>query len=305
MKELRPAPSLQTLDDLVETTFSVDGNDDVEFRLSKLDMSQDVVDDWEQFTLVFDGPEEMTLEGDMYRLVDEDGEWFDLTLSPTPGGSSDPNDVYYEAPLSREAFGRLATDGSGDSPETENAAAGAPQLSVEPYMGGISMFAGSFAPQGFLLCAGRTLQVQNYSALFSLLGTKYGGNGQTTFKLPDLSGRTPIGAGMGSGLSHRELGDSGGEENVTLTRDQMPRHQHGAQSELPVSRGQGNTGNPGRNHLARSDEVDIYADSTGANMSVETTVEDAGNNFAHDNMPPYLAINYVIAVRGVYPQRPA
>ncbi|WP_165874961.1 phage tail protein [Natrarchaeobius oligotrophus] len=304
MEELRPAPSLQTLDDLVETTFTADGDGDVEFRLIELDTSRDVIDDWEQFTLVFDGPEGTSLDGKMYRLIGEDGEWFDLSLSPTPSGSSDPTDVYYEAPVSREVSGRLATDESGDSPEAENAAVDASQLSVEEYIGGISMFAGTFAPKDFMLCDGRQLQVANYQALFSILGTTYGGNGQTMFQLPDLTGRTPIGAGHGTGRTHRELGETGGEEQVTLTTNELPTHNHGAQSTLPVSRSQGNTGAPGGNHLARSEDVEIYADSAGADMSVEMTIWDTGRGMAHDNMSPYLAINYVIAVQGYYPQRP-
>ncbi|RQG94475.1 phage tail protein [Natrarchaeobius chitinivorans] len=175
---------------------------------------------------------------------------------------------------------------------------------MEEYMGGISMFAGSFAPKGFMMCDGRPLQVQNYQALFSLLGTTYGGNGQTTFRVPNLTGRTPIGAGRGTGRTSRELGETGGAEQVTLTERELPAHGHEARSDLPVSRSLGNTGAPSGNRLARSDDVDIYAESTGGQMAVETTIGDAGGSAPHDNMPPYLAINYVIAVRGTYPQRP-
>ncbi|MEY7850464.1 phage tail protein [Natrarchaeobius sp. A-rgal3] len=304
MEELRPAPSLQTLDDLVETTFTVDGNDDVEVRLRELETSRDVVDDWEQFTLVFDCLGGTTLDGKMYRLVDKDGEWFDLTLSPTPNGSSDPDDVHYEAPLSREVPGRVASGGSGDAPKAENADVGAPQLSVEQIVGGIEMFAGTFAPKGFMMCDGRQLLLQNYNALYSLLGTTYGGDGQRVFRVPDLTGRTAIGAGQGTGRTPRDLGETGGEEAVGLTTNELPTHTHRAQSTLPVSRSQGNSGTPGGHHLARSEDVEIYADSSGADMSVETTIRDTGEGMPHGNMPPYLAINYVIAVQGYYPQQP-
>lgn len=307
MDELRPAPSLQTLDDLVETTFTIDGNDDVEFRLVELDTSRNVVDDWEQFTLVFDGPNDARPEGGMHRLVDADGEGFDLTMSPTPTVDPGSDELRFEAPFYRHKPG-YRTDGGSDD-VAERSSLGGAQLSVDQIMGGIEMFAGAFAPQGFMMCAGQRIQVSQNQALFSLLGTTYGGDGQRIFNLPDLRGRTPIAAGQSPGGRSYRLGEAGGSETVSLTVDEMPTHTHLVESDLPVSRSRADSTNPIGNRLglvtSSDGDTNVYTDEAGSgSMDVETNLRNAGGGQSHNNMPPYLTVNYVIATAGVYPQRP-
>ncbi len=161
------------------------------------------------------------------------------------------------------------------------------QLSADPIMGAISLFAGNFAPRGWLYCHGQLLPIQQYSALFSILGTTYGGDGQTTFALPDLRGRAPIGVGHGPGLTDRTLGEQGGTENVTLTVNQIPAHTHGV-----------------ANTVVRGSGSQINGAANGGTGSGATQTTGVGGSQPHDNMPPYLGINFVIAVEGIYPSRP-
>ena len=172
---------------------------------------------------------------------------------------------------------------------------------VEPYIGEIMLFAGNFAPQGWAFCDGQLLPIAPNTALFSLLGTYYGGDGQTTFALPDLRGRVPMhtGSGPGPGLSPRSLGETGGSEAVTLAAGQMPAHTHS----LQVDSANGTTASPGGALLARDPAgTPAYGvNATGA-LSAQA-IASAGGNQPHQNMPPFLAINYCIALQGAYPPR--
>ena len=308
------SPSLQQLIDHEGTTFSI-ANADTRLELETIDTSWDVTEGWERFTLVFDADEGTALEQTTHRLESGGLDPFDVTVSRTP--TLDTDRPRYEAVFNRRTPDRDAADllgssqeavsadrGDVDGPNSTDDASGL-GIGMEPYLGTVGMFAVNFAPQRYMRCNGTTVQVSQNQALFSLLGTTYGGNGRTTFGIPDLRGRTPIGIGAGNGPLSQELGETGGEEQVLLSTEEMPAHTHAARSELPVSRGGANSTAPVGHHLARSDDVEIYTDqSANASMSVDTDVGQRGQGMAHDNMPPYLAINYVIAIQGVYPIRP-
>lgn len=191
------------------------------------------------------------------------------------------------------------------------------------------MFAGNFAPRNWAICNGQTLTISENPALFSIIGTTYGGDGRTTFVLPDLRGRVPMGSGNGIGLSPRVIGRRYGSENVTLSEAQMPAHSHATETTISVSSGAaklkassevGTTNVPLNNYLAKpanlgrnsvnmyesradiemaSDAIEIDA----SRLSGETTVNLAGGNSAHNNIQPSLVMNYIICVNGVYPSR--
>lgn len=169
----------------------------------------------------------------------------------------------------------------------------------EPFVGEVRMFAGNFAPRGWAFCDGQLLAVSQNDALFSLLGTIYGGDGRTTFGLPDLRGRIPIHAGHGPGLSERRLGAKGGAEKVTLTVNQLPSHGH------PLS---GNTdlalqSNPQGEVLAAAQNVDYLAEEPQmVNMSSQS-ITNVGGSRSHTNLQPFLCIHFIIALFGIYPSR--
>lgn len=169
----------------------------------------------------------------------------------------------------------------------------------EPFVGEVRMFAGNFAPRGWAFCDGQLLAVSQNDALFSLLGTIYGGDGRTTFGLPDLRGRIPIHAGSGPGLSPRRLGAKGGAENVTLTVNQMPSHTHPMQASTAI----GVDSNPTGRLLAQSISTDLYTeDFSPANMN-SASITNLGGSRSHTNLQPFLCINYIIALFGIYPSR--
>ena len=172
----------------------------------------------------------------------------------------------------------------------------------DPYMGQVEMFAGNFAPRGWALCDGQLLSISQYQALFSILGTIYGGDGRTTFGLPDLRGRVPVHPGAGPGLSPRTPGQKGGEERVTLTKDQMPAHNH----LMYVNNAVGNAGLPANKVLATEAKTDKdYGDLPAPpSYTLDTNcISNAGSGQSHDNMQPFLCINFIIALEGVYPPR--
>jgi microcystin-dependent protein len=161
------------------------------------------------------------------------------------------------------------------------------------------MFAGNFAPQGWAFCDGQLLAVSQNDALFSLLGTIYGGDGRTTFGLPDLRGRVPIHAGQGPGLGSYNIGAKGGVENVTLTVNQNAAHSH----PLQATDNLGTTPNPAGSVSGKSTAVDAYfndAPSTPMNFNAITST---GGNQSHTNLMPFLCVNFIIALFGVYPSR--
>ncbi|GAA4625979.1 phage tail protein [Cellulomonas oligotrophica] len=173
----------------------------------------------------------------------------------------------------------------------------------EPFVGEIRMFAGTFAPGGWAFCNGQLMPLAQNTALFSLLGTSFGGNGSSTFALPDLQGASPVGVGQGAGLSSFEVGDRAGAESVTLTADQLPAHTHTAQATGSA----GTAGNPSGARWAvsrRGRATERLYGTTPATTMSGTAVAPAGDGGAHPNMPPYTTLSFIIALQGTYPQRP-
>jgi microcystin-dependent protein len=176
-----------------------------------------------------------------------------------------------------------------------------------PFLAEIVLFAGNFAPRGWAFCQGQILSIAQNTALFSLLGTTYGGNGQTTFALPDLRGRVPVGTGQGPGLPSVNLGQVSGEPTHTLIVTEMPAHNHTAQVQLNAASGGGNSASPAGNVPAASTARDsIYSNTSDTTMAAnggQVTVGIAGGSQPHNNMQPYLGLNYIIAVEGIFPSR--
>lgn len=170
----------------------------------------------------------------------------------------------------------------------------------EPYVGEIRMFAGNFAPRGWAFCDGQLLAVSQNDALFSLFGTIYGGDGRTTFGLPDLRGRIPIHAGHGPGLSSRRLGSKSGSEKVTLTVNQLPSHSHTFNAvSIPATEN-----SPGENEtLAQSVGYDAYVPNQNPSSMNKGNVTNAGGSRSHENEMPYLCVHFIVALFGIYPSR--
>ncbi len=171
----------------------------------------------------------------------------------------------------------------------------------EPFIAEIRIFAGNFAPRGWAFCNGQLLPIAQNTALFSLIGTTYGGDGRTTTALPNLKGRAPMQAGRGPGLTDRRLGQRGGVETVTLTEAQMANHRHTMQAETEV----GSSLNPANNALARSSGAFSYQqDSTNNIVQLDSrSLPNTGGSQAHNNLQPFLVMNFIIALVGLYPSR--
>ena len=173
---------------------------------------------------------------------------------------------------------------------------------AEPYLAEIKMVSFNFAPRGWALCNGQLLPINQNQALFALLGTTYGGDGRTTFALPNLQGRAPVHAGQGAGLPDFVLGARSGQETVSLNSTHMPAHAHTLQaSATPAS-----ANDPAGNVLAKKAKfgVDMYHDDTGAVAQMSASaLSPVGGSQPHDNMQPYLALNFVIALQGIFPSR--
>lgn len=167
----------------------------------------------------------------------------------------------------------------------------------EPFIGEIRMFGGTFAPVGWALCDGQLLAISQNDALFSLLGTTYGGDGRTTFGLPDLRGRVPIHQGTGSGLTNRAMGATGGSETVTLSADQLPAHTH----TMNASTNAADAADPAGAVLAEGG-ADIYVEDN-ANQALATSIGATGGSQPHDNLMPFQCTNYIISLFGIYPSR--
>lgn len=168
----------------------------------------------------------------------------------------------------------------------------------EPFIGEIRNFGFNFAPRGWTLCQGQQLPISQYSALFSLLGTMYGGNGVTTFGVPDLRGRTAISFGQGPGLSNRSQGEAAGTEQVTLTSQQVAPHTHGVTASSTAA-----GKSPADSVPAFTASASSYGTGTDLTMSAAMVKPNPGGQ-PHDNMPPYLVTNWCIALDGIYPSRP-
>lgn len=170
---------------------------------------------------------------------------------------------------------------------------------AEPFIGEISMAGFNFAPRGWAFCNGAIHSIAQNTALFALLGTTYGGDGQTTFALPNLMGRLPLSQGQGPGLSPRTIGETGGVEAVTLLTTQMPSHAH----TLMAASGGARTSTAQGNHLA-SGEADIYTRGPGEAVALAPNqIAPAGQGQPHLNLQPALAVNFIIAIEGIFPSR--
>ncbi|MCG2612570.1 tail fiber protein [Flavobacterium sp. SM15] len=183
-------------------------------------------------------------------------------------------------------------------------------MSTEPFIGEIKILAFDFAPRNYAQCAGQIMSIAQNTALFSLLGTMYGGNGQTTFGLPDLRGRMPIGQGNGAGLPAHSMGEMAGTTTVTLTSQNLPAHTHPATGivvNAPVSTGGGDASSPQGAYLANTGtEVYSSGSTSGAYygpLTVSGQTGPAGANYPVDIMNPYLVMNYSIAIYGIFPSR--
>jgi microcystin-dependent protein len=169
---------------------------------------------------------------------------------------------------------------------------------ADPFVGEIRMFGFNFAPQGWAMCNGQLLPISQNTALFALIGTYYGGDGQTNFALPNLQSRVAIHQGQGPGLSLYEIGQASGTEAVTLIQNQMPQHSHS----VSASSAPATSGRPANAVPARSPD-DIYgASSDGTTMS-STMIGTAGGSQPHTNIQPYLTLNFCIALNGIFPSR--
>ncbi len=169
----------------------------------------------------------------------------------------------------------------------------------EPFLGEIRMFGFGFAPQGWALCNGQLLPISQNTALFSLLGTTYGGDGRTTFALPDMRSRVPVCQGQGPGLSSYAEGQAGGAETVTLAAAQMPGHTH----PVKASSGAADSDQPGGRALARSASHIYTAKPDTSTVMNADMLGDAGGSQPHGNIQPYLAVYFCIALTGIFPAR--
>lgn len=169
---------------------------------------------------------------------------------------------------------------------------------MEPFIGQIQLFGFGWAPVGWALCNGQLLSISSNTALFSLLGTTYGGNGQTTFALPDLRGRVPVGQGQGPGLSNVDLGEQAGVESVSLNGNQNGQHNHPVSGSATAS-----SKSPSNAVPAFTGAGSSYGTADGTTMAAGM-VQPTGQGQPHENRQPYLGACYCIAVEGIYPSRP-
>ncbi|MBX3381098.1 MAG: phage tail protein [Phycisphaeraceae bacterium] len=174
-------------------------------------------------------------------------------------------------------------------------------MALNPYLGTMVPFAGLFAPKGWSFCNGQLLPINQNQALFSLLGTNYGGNGTTNFALPDMRGRIAIGDGSGPGLSARSIGNQPGFESIALNSTQLPIHTH----QVRVIPSEGTSSLLTGKCLAKASDGRDRWSSTGAGAGVmgASSVNSAGTGAPHDNMQPGLVINWIIAIQGLFPPR--
>ena len=169
----------------------------------------------------------------------------------------------------------------------------------EPFIAEIRIFAGNFAPRGWAFCNGQLLPISQNTALFSLIGTTYGGDGRTTTALPNMEGRAPMHQGRAPGLPSRRLGQRGGTETVTLTEAQLPNHSHSLFASTLIA----DETQPASNVTFGRARSLAYATGTANTSMAYQTITDSGGSQAHNNMQPYLAMNFIIALQGLYPSR--
>ena len=166
---------------------------------------------------------------------------------------------------------------------------------AQPYVGEIRMFAGNFAPAGWMFCEGQLLPISEYETLFNLIGTTYGGDGQSTFALPDLRGRLPLHQGNGFTLA-----ETGGAEDITLTVSQIPAHSH---PELVSSNATNPLPSPDGNVLAQSAQATCYFDAAPNVSLFSTTIGSTGGSQPHSNFQPYLCVDFIISLFGIFPSQ--
>ncbi|PXF28721.1 hypothetical protein WH50_24745 [Pokkaliibacter plantistimulans] len=179
---------------------------------------------------------------------------------------------------------------------------------MEPYLGEIRIFAGNYAPENWALCNGQLLAIVDYQALYALIGTTYGGDGRSTFQLPNMNGSIPIGQGQGTGLTNRVMGQSGGSQSVTLTEAQIPAHTH----DLYCSSSTAISATPNQSLLFADTGSSSYLVYTNPQQGQTTqdveynaqAIGVTGNSASHYNMMPYIGLNYIIALQGLYPTQP-
>ncbi|WP_035202403.1 phage tail protein [Acidovorax sp. CF316] len=171
---------------------------------------------------------------------------------------------------------------------------------ADPNLGEIRMFAGSFAPVGWAVCDGRQMAIANNDALYALVGTTYGGDGITTFNLPDLRGRAPINQGQGPGLTSYSLGTAAGSESVTLMVQQLPSHTHAVEAGAS-----GTSATPHSAYIGSSTAAKDfrYASATATDNLSTGTLQSSGGSMPHENRSPYLAISFIICIAGIFPSR--
>lgn len=170
---------------------------------------------------------------------------------------------------------------------------------TQPFLGEIRIFAGNFPPRGNAFCSGQILAISQNTALFSLLGTNYGGNGTSTFALPNLQGRAPLSQGAGPGLSSYVMGDQTGSESVALTQSQLPAHTHPLQSRSSrADRPNANTA-----MLAQASDAAYAPAALNTQLNPASLSPGGGGNQPHNNMQPYLAMSFIIALQGIFPAR--
>ncbi len=169
---------------------------------------------------------------------------------------------------------------------------------ADPFVGEIRLFAGNFAPLGWFFCQGQTLQISQYYALYSLIGTTYGGDGVTTFRLPNLAGRVPVHQGSLPGAGNYRLGQTGGAEQVLVTAPQVALHRHAAS----CSTAAGTTAAPAGSVPARS-ATPLYVNGGASAAMSNAGTTPAGGNQTHENRPPFLGLNFIIAYEGIYPSQ--
>jgi microcystin-dependent protein len=175
---------------------------------------------------------------------------------------------------------------------------------ADPFVGEIRAFGFNFAPQGWAMCNGQILSIAQNTALFSLLGTFYGGDGKSNFALPNLEGQVPIHQGQGAGLSDYVLGEQGGVDSVTLLSTEMPSHSHNALAVAAKGTSAEPTGGFWAEAAAARGSVPSYSDQTTSPVALNpAAIGTAGGSQAHENRPPLLVVNFCIALQGVYPAR--
>ncbi len=170
---------------------------------------------------------------------------------------------------------------------------------MNPFIAQIMMFGGNFAPRGWAFCDGQLIAISQNTALFSILGTTYGGDGRTTFALPDLRGRVSIHPGRGPGLSSYSLGERGGQETVTLSSAQMPPHNH----QIHAANAGGDDTDPTQAKAFATAGNDLYIDSAQGTTMPNEIISSNGGGQPHNNVQPFECVNYIIALEGVYPSR--